>query len=90
MCIYNLPPWLCHKQKYFLLTTLVSGPKQVCVDIDIFLEPMMEDVQKLWEHGVNVCDEYKKEHFNLKALIFHTINDNLAHLALKGQVKGKI
>jgi hypothetical protein len=49
----------------------------------------MEDMQKLWEHGVNVWDEYKKEHFNLKAIIFYTINDNPAHLAHIGQVKGK-
>jgi hypothetical protein len=49
----------------------------------------MEDMQKLWEHGVNVWDEYKKEHFNLNAIIFCTINDNPARLALTGQVKGK-
>ncbi len=34
-------------------------------------------------------DEYKKEHFKLNAIIFFTINDNPAHLALTGQVKGK-
>jgi hypothetical protein len=50
----------------------------------------MEDMQKLWEHGVNVWDEYKKEHFNLKVIIFCTINDNSACLTLTGQVKGKI
>jgi hypothetical protein len=44
----------------------------------------MEDMQKLWEHGINVWDEYKKEHFNLKAIIFCTINDNLTRLALTG------
>jgi hypothetical protein len=44
----------------------------------------MEDMQKLWEYGVNVWDEYKKEHFNLKANIFCTINDNPACLALTG------
>jgi hypothetical protein len=71
------------------LTTLISGPKQAGVDIDIFLEPLMEDMHKLWEHGVNVWDEYKKEHFNLKAIIFYTTNDNPTHLALTGQVKGK-
>jgi hypothetical protein len=49
----------------------------------------MEDMQKLWEHGINVWDDYKKEHFNLKAIIFCTINDNPACLALTGQVKGK-
>jgi hypothetical protein len=89
MCIYNIPPWLCHKRKYLLLTTLISGPKQADIDIDVSLEPLMEDMQKLWEHGVNVWDEYKKEHFNLKAIIFCMINDNPACLSLTGQVKGK-
>jgi hypothetical protein len=81
---------LCHKRKYLLLTTLISSPKQADIDIDIFLEPLMVDMQKLWEHGVNVWDEYKKEHFNLKAIIFCMINDNPARFSLTGQVKGKI
>jgi hypothetical protein len=49
----------------------------------------MEDMPKLWEHGVNVWDEYKKEHFNLKVIIFCTINDNPTRLAFTGLVKGK-
>jgi hypothetical protein len=44
MCIYYLPPWLCHKRKYLLLTTPISGPKQAGIDIDVFLEPLMEDM----------------------------------------------
>jgi hypothetical protein len=60
MCIFNLPPWLCHKQKYLLLTTLVSGPKQADNGIDVFLEPLMEDMQKLWEYEVTIWDEYIK------------------------------
>jgi hypothetical protein len=84
MCIYNLPPWLCHKRKYLLLTTLISSPKQAGIDIDVFLEPLMEDMQKLWQHGVNVWDEYKKEDFNLKVIIFCTINDNPTRLTLMG------
>jgi hypothetical protein len=42
--IFNLLPWLCHKRKYLLLTTLILGPKQVDNDIDGFLEPLMEDM----------------------------------------------
>jgi hypothetical protein len=38
-------------------------------------------MHKLQEHGVNVWDEYKKQHFNLKAIIFCIINDNPARLA---------
>jgi hypothetical protein len=71
------------------LTTLIAGPKQADIDICVFLEPLMEDMQKIWEYGVNVWDEYKKEHFNLKAIIFYTINDNAARLVLIGHVKGK-
>jgi hypothetical protein len=35
-------------------------------------------------------DEYSRQHFNLKAIIFYTINDNFARLSLIGQIKGKI
>jgi hypothetical protein len=35
-------------------------------------------------------DEYNRQHFNLKAIIFYMINDNPARLSLIGQVKGKI
>jgi hypothetical protein len=36
MCIFNHPPWLCHKPKYLLMITLVSSPKQDGNDIDVF------------------------------------------------------
>jgi hypothetical protein len=39
--------------------------------------------------GVTIWDEYKKHHFNLKAIIFYTINGNPARLSLTGQVKEK-
>jgi hypothetical protein len=80
---------LCHKRKYLLLKTLISGPKQAGIDIDVFLEPLMEEMHKLWEQVVNVWDEYNKQHFNIKAMIFCMTNDNPTRLALLGQVKGK-
>jgi hypothetical protein len=36
VCTYNLLPWLCHKGKYLLLTTLISDPKQAGINIDVF------------------------------------------------------
>jgi hypothetical protein len=36
-----------------------------------------------------MLDEYNSQHFNLKAIIFYTINDNPACLSLTGHVKGK-
>ena len=37
LSIYNLPPWLCQKRKYLLLTIIISGPKAPGIDIDVFL-----------------------------------------------------
>jgi hypothetical protein len=40
-----------------MLTILVSGLKQADIDIDVFLEPFIEDMQKPWE-GVCIWDAY--------------------------------
>jgi hypothetical protein len=42
LTIYNLPLWLMQKQKYILLTILISGLTQPGVDMDVFSEPLME------------------------------------------------
>ena len=89
LTIFNLPPWLCHKRKYLLLTILIQGPKQPGIDIDVFLEPLLEDMQILWNEGVRMWDEYRQEHFTLRAIIFVTINDYPALFALLGKIKGK-
>jgi hypothetical protein len=47
LTMYNLPSWLCHKRKYIMLNILIQGPKSAGVDIDVFLEPLMEDMTKL-------------------------------------------
>nr|GEU92309.1 hypothetical protein [Tanacetum cinerariifolium] len=76
LCIYNLPPWLCMKQKYIMLSLLIQGPKQPGNDIDIYLKPLIKDMQDLWSKGVKVYDAYKKETFQTRAMIFCTISDS--------------
>ena len=82
-------PWLCHKRKFLFLTILIQGPKQPGIDIDVFLEPLMEDMQNLWDHGVEMWNEYRQETFTLYAIIFVTINDYPALFSVSGQMKGK-
>ncbi|XP_074305019.1 uncharacterized protein LOC141639948 [Silene latifolia] len=89
LTIYNLPPWLCMKRKYLMLSLLISGPKQPGNDIDVYLEPLMDDLKLLWDEGVEVYDAYRGETFNLRAMIFCTINDFPAYGNLSGYtVKG--
>jgi hypothetical protein len=73
--IYNLPPWLCEKRRYLLLTMIIFGPRQPGNDKDVFLEPLMEDMKILWEYGVKMMNASLKKEFTLKAIIFVTITD---------------
>ncbi|XP_074347059.1 uncharacterized protein LOC141719289 [Apium graveolens] len=78
------------KRKFMMLTILVSGPHEPGNDVDIYLQPLIDDLKKLWEEGEpNVYDAYTKSYFSLKAILLWTINDfpaygNLSECVNKG------
>jgi hypothetical protein len=39
-----------------MLSILIQGLKQDDIDIDVSLEPLMEDMAKLWNEGVHMWD----------------------------------
>ncbi|MBK5591046.1 hypothetical protein JJ728_23120, partial [Salmonella enterica subsp. enterica serovar Typhi] len=87
--IYNLPPYLCMKRKYILMSLMISGPRQPGNGIDVYLAPLIEDLKKLWDEGEPVFDAYREEMFTLRAMLFCTINDFPAYGNLSGySVKG--
>ena len=55
LCIYNLPSWLCIKRKFIMMPLLISGPVQVGNDVDVYLQPLLDDLLELCEkEGVSV------------------------------------
>jgi hypothetical protein len=89
LTMYNIATWLCHKRKYIMLSILIKSPKQAGIDIDVFLEPLMEDMAKLWNEGVRMWDQYQYEYFMLKAIIFICIHDAPGGFTVSRQTKGK-
>ena len=85
ICIYNLPPWLCMKRAYLQLAVMIQGPKQPGNDIDVYLEPLMDDLQKLWNDGLTVWDEYTKKHYLVKGMLLNTITDLPGRGCLSGE-----
>ncbi|KAI5353395.1 hypothetical protein L3X38_006288 [Prunus dulcis] len=83
---YNLPPWLCMKRKFMMLTLLISGPKQPGNDIDVYLEPLIDDLKSLWVGIRGVYDAHNGEYFTLRAALMWTINDFPAYRNLSGCV----
>ncbi|XP_042956354.1 uncharacterized protein LOC122292181 [Carya illinoinensis] len=87
---YNLPPWLCMKEPYTMLSLLIPGPKSPGNDIDVFLRPLLDELKELWEEGIRTYDAYSKQHFMLHAALLWTINDFPAYANLSGwSTKGK-
>lgn len=87
---YNLPPTLCMKAENVMLTMLIPGPTAPSNNIDVYLEPLVEDLQELWSEGIQVYDSFLKEKFTLKAMLLWTISDYPALGSLAGcKVKGK-
>ncbi|XP_073108719.1 uncharacterized protein [Elaeis guineensis] len=88
---YNLPPWQCMKDPYFMMTLLIPGPKCPENDIDVYLQPLIEELKELWDIGVETYDAHTRQNFNLHAAVLWTINDFLVYGNLSGWMsKGKL
>ncbi|KAE8669016.1 hypothetical protein F3Y22_tig00112261pilonHSYRG00088 [Hibiscus syriacus] len=59
---------------------VLLGPKQPGNNTDVYLVPLIADLKLLWETGVKTYDAYKKEYFNLRAILLWTINDFPAYV----------
>ena len=56
LSIYNVPPWLCNKRKYMMMSILISGPHQPGIDIDVYLRPLVDDLKTPWNDGIDAYD----------------------------------
>ena len=93
LCIYNLAPWLCMKKKYIMMSMIIQGPKQPGNDIDIYFQLLVEELLTVWidAPAVKCYDAYRKEIFDLHAMLVHTIQDMSALGNTSGQkTKGDV
>lgn len=84
---YNLPPWICMKQTSLILSMIISGPDSPGNDIDIYLEPLVDELLQLWD-GVETYDASSQEKFSLRAALLWTLNDFPALAYLYGWSTG--
>jgi len=88
---YNLPPEMCMTKPYMFLTCLIPGPTNPTKKTDVYLQPLIDDLQLLWNEGVFTYDILGKENFVMRACLMWTINDFPAYGMLSGWgTKGKL
>jgi hypothetical protein len=74
------------KWSYIQMPLLIQGPRQPENDINVFLEPVIDELMKMFEKGVeDIWDEYKKEHVTIKAVLIATITN----LPRRGSLSGE-
>ncbi|KAL0361114.1 UNVERIFIED_CONTAM: hypothetical protein Sradi_3795900 [Sesamum radiatum] len=87
---YNMPPWMCMIEPFFFLTLLIPGPSPPGNNIDVYLQPLIDELKELW-NGVETYDASKKQNFCMRAALLWTINDFPAYANLSGwSTKGEL
>lgn len=81
---YNLPPWMCMQKEYLFLTLIIPGPHNPKDKIDVFLQPLIDELNMLWNEGVVSYDISLKQNFRMRAALMWTINDFPAYGMLSG------
>ncbi|XP_057770620.1 uncharacterized protein LOC130990399 [Salvia miltiorrhiza] len=88
---YNLPPWMCMKQPYFMMSLLIPGPSAPGNNIDIYLQPLVEELKYMWDVGIDTYDASCKQNFKMRASLLWTISDFPGYANLSGwSTKGKL
>lgn len=81
---YNLPPWMCMSTPYLFLTMIIPGRRNPKSKIDVYLQPLIDELKSLWDEGALTYDVSKKQNFVMRAALMWTINDFPAYGMLSG------
>ena len=63
---------------------LILGPKSPGNNIDVYLQPLIEELKDFWLKDVETWDAKVKKNYTLRAMLLWTINDFPADGMLSG------
>ncbi|XP_051199238.1 uncharacterized protein [Lolium perenne] len=78
MIPYNFSHNMVMKQPNFILSLLIPGQRAPGSDIDVYFEPLVDDMLDMFFDGVRTYDASKGEFFQLYAAIICTITEMVA------------
>ncbi|XP_052623718.1 uncharacterized protein LOC111889087 [Lactuca sativa] len=84
LTVYNLPPWLAFKHQYIQLPLIIPGKKSPGQNLDIFLQPLVDELKMLFTDGIETYDAHRKTNFQMKVVLLWTVSDFPAYAILSG------
>nr|KAJ0194332.1 hypothetical protein LSAT_V11C800438730 [Lactuca sativa] len=70
-----MPSWKSMNDASFMMSLLIPGKDSPEKDIDVYLRPLVDELNVLWENGVETYDSEFRCAFNMRATVIWTIND---------------
>jgi len=61
--VYNLPPEMCIRSEFMFLSTVIPGPSSLGWNIDVCLQPLIDELAQLWSPGAVTYDISRKKIF---------------------------
>ena len=74
----NLPPGTLLRPEYIFLALIVPGPKHPGKKLNVLMQPLVDELQTLWE-GVDTIDASTKRSFKMKAAYLWSVHDFMAY-----------
>jgi hypothetical protein len=68
----------------FILSLVIAGPSSPSIDIDVYLQSLIDELLELWNVGVRTFDASKIKNFNMRVQLMWTINDLPMYADLSG------
>ncbi|XP_068317098.1 uncharacterized protein [Pyrus communis] len=62
----------------------VCGPRSPGKEIDVYMRPLIDELNELWEVGIPTYDAFSNQSFTMKAAVLWTISDFPAYGMLSG------
>ncbi|XP_026418709.1 uncharacterized protein LOC113314148 isoform X2 [Papaver somniferum] len=81
---FNLPPSVCTSNDFTLLSLLIPGPSGPNGNIDVYLQPLIDELIELWLKGKLTYDAHTKTSFTMKAILMWCIHDYPAYAYMSG------
>ena len=75
---------MCMTSPYIFLSCVIPGPRNPKSLIDVYLQPLIDELKQLWFEGVLTYDISTKQNFVMRASLMWTINDFPAYGMLSG------
>jgi hypothetical protein len=82
---YNFLLWVCMEQSNFMMCLIIPRPESRGKDFDVFLEPLVDELQELWL-GVSTFHALSRKDFDLHAAVIWCIHDYPGLRTLLGRV----